>query len=510
MPAKSRWRGYSLSRDARTSNHAGAPARLPTASRDYITDVSVPTIRITAANARPVRPARDYVLYWMIATRRRRANFGLQRAVERARALGKPLLVFEPLRADYPWASDRFDDFVISGMADNARSFARTPVRYYPYVEPRPGAGKGLLPALARRACLVVTDEFPCFFLPRMVRAAAKAIDVRLEQVDSNGILPLRATDRAFSSAYAFRRHVHAALAEHWTALPERDPLSRVRLPRPPRLPRTLLTRWPPLSRAALAQRRGSGGASAGRRALRRFLAGGLDRYAAMQRHPDAGATSSLSPWLHFGHLAAHEVFLAVTAREGWTPADLVRRERGRRAGWGLGANAAGFVDQLVTWRELGFNAAAWLPRYDRYGSLPDWARKTLAAHASDPRPWRYRRAQLAAADTHDEIWNAAQRQLVTEGRLHNYLRMLWGKKILEWSRSPREALATMVELNNRYALDGRDPNSYSGIFWVLGRYDRPWGPERPIYGTIRYMSSDATRRKLEMDEYLRRFSAPD
>ena len=472
--------------------------------------MSVPSIRIAAANTHPVRPEREYVLYWMIAARRRRSNFGLQRAVEQARALEKPLLVFEPLRADYPWASDRFNDFVISGMADNARSFARAPVRYYPYVEPRPGSGKGLLRALARRACLVITDEFPCFFLPSMVRAAGKAIDVRLEQVDSNGILPLRATDRAFPTAYAFRRHVHATLAENATAFPEHDPLGRVRLPRPARLPRTVLSRWPPLSRSALAAHRGSGGASAGRRALRRFLAAGLDRYAAMQRHPDAAATSGLSPWLHFGHLGAHEVFLAVTEHEGWTPGDLVRRERGRRAGWGLGTNAAAFIDQLVTWRELGLNTATWLPQYDHYDSLPDWARATLAAHAGDPRPWRYTRTQLAAADTHDEIWNAAQRQLVSEGRLHNYLRMLWGKKILEWSRSPREALATMVELNNRYALDGRDPNSYAGIFWVLGRYDRPWGPERPIYGTIRYMSSDATRRKLQLHEYLRRFGAGD
>ena len=159
---RSSWRGYSLSYDERTSR-AGAITQLHVASYDRAARVSVPSIRIAAANTHPVRPEREYVLYWMIAARRRRSNFGLQRAVEQARALEKPLLVFEPLRADYPWASDRFNDFVISGMADNARSFARAPVRYYPYVEPRPGAGKGLLGALARRACLVVTDEFPCF-----------------------------------------------------------------------------------------------------------------------------------------------------------------------------------------------------------------------------------------------------------------------------------------------------------------------------------------------------------
>src|SRR5262249_595438 len=134
------------------------------------------------------------------------------------------------------------------------------------------------------------------------------------------------------------------------------------------------------------------------------------------------------------------------------------------------------------------------------YAALPAWARETLAKHARDPRPERYSRTQLERAETGDPVWNAAQRELVADGRIHNYLRMLWGKKILEWSASPRPAFATMVELNNKYAVDGRDPNSYSGIGWVLGLFDRAWGPERPIYGTIRYMSSAATKRKLDLD----------
>jgi deoxyribodipyrimidine photo-lyase len=144
---------------------------------------------------------------------------------------------------------------------------------------------------------------------------------------------------------------------------------------------------------------------------------------------------------------------------------------------------------------------------YDRYESLPDWAQTTLAEHAGDQRPFVYRPEQLEAADTHDPLWNAAQRQLVGEGRIHNYLRMLWGKKVLEWSASPREALATLIELNNKYALDGRNPNSYSGIFWVFGRYDRAWGPERPIFGKIRYMSSENTARKVRVKDYIRRYS---
>lgn len=154
-------------------------------------------------------------------------------------------------------------------------------------------------------------------------------------------------------------------------------------------------------------------------------------------------------------------------------------------------------MDQLVTWRELGFAACAYTDDYDRYEGLPAWARATLDAHADDPRPAVYEPEVLEAAATHDPVWNAAQRQLVDDGVVHGYLRMLWGKQLLAWSPSPRAALAEMIRLNDTYALDGRDPNSYSGIGWVLGRYDRPWGPERPVFGTVRYMTSANTARKL-------------
>jgi deoxyribodipyrimidine photo-lyase len=145
---------------------------------------------------------------------------------------------------------------------------------------------------------------------------------------------------------------------------------------------------------------------------------------------------------------------------------------------------------------------------YDQFESLPEWARKTLTEHANDPRPRKYFLGEFERAATHDSLWNAAQIQLVSEGKIHNYLRMLWGKKVLEWTKSPQEALQIMIELNNKYALDGRDPNSYSGIFWCLGRYDHPWGPIRPIYGTVRYMSSENTARKMNVKEYLFKYLA--
>ncbi|MFO0634824.1 MAG: hypothetical protein U0168_18430 [Nannocystaceae bacterium] len=161
-----------------------------------------------------------------------------------------------------------------------------------------------------------------------------------------------------------------------------------------------------------------------------------------------------------------------------------------------------------MTWRELGHNFAAHRDDIDRYESLPSWAQATLAHHAGDPRPWCYELEALTQARTHDPLWNAAQTELVESGVMHNYLRMLWGKLVLQWSATPREALASLVELNNRWALDGRDPNSYSGILWIFGRYDRPWGPERPVFGTVRCMTSDSARRKLDLTRYLARWGA--
>lgn len=469
----------------------------------------IPTERITAVNDAPVRSG-DHVLYWMIAARRTTWSFALDHALARAKELGRPLVVLEPLRADYRWASARLHAFAMQGMVDNGRAFAAAGIAYHPYVERAAGDARGLLAALAARACLVVTDEQPGFFLTRMVAAAAAKLDVRVEMVDGCGILPLRASDRAFPTAAGFRWHLQRTLAPHLMAMP------RARLGKHPtaKIPATVRTRWPaalpaladlPIDHAVrpVSYR---GGARAAAAALRSFLADKLPRYAEDRSQPDRDPSSGLSPYLHFGHVGAHEIAAAVLRAEGWDPSRLGPPSGSREGWWGVSTAAESFLDELITWRELGYHFCFHREDYDRYESLPDWARTSLDAHAADPRPVLYTRAQLERAETADEVWNAAQRQLVAEGRIHNYLRMLWGKKILEWSRSPRAALATLVELNNKYAVDGRDPNSYSGIFWTLGRFDRPWGPIRDIFGCIRYMSSASTARKLKLDGYLARW----
>ncbi len=477
----------------------------------------VPEIRIESCNRAPVRPDGDYVLYWMTAFRRLGWNFALERAAGWARELGRPLVILEALRCGYPWASDRFHRFVLDGMADHARRLAKSKILYYPYVEPSLGAGKGLVAALAERACVVVADDAPILFLLRAVCAAAGQVPVRLEKVDSNGLLPLRAVDKVFGTAVDLRRSLQRLLPEHLADLPAEDPLTQ--LPkRLAALPVEITRRWPAASaKASLAELPIDhtvqpvpgvrGGEVAGAAILERFLDERLESYGEGRNHPDDDAASGLSPYLHFGQVSTHQIFDALVARERWSPERLGGSARGAKEGWwGMSPAAEKFLDEAVTWRELGYNLASRRDDHDRYESLPDWARRTLEMHEKDRRPHLYDLAEFEGARTHDELWNAAQRQLVRDGRMHNYLRMLWGKKVLHWTANPREALEVLIHLNNKYALDGRDPSSYSGIFWCLGRYDRPWPPERPVFGTIRYMSSESARRKLRLTGYLERY----
>lgn len=487
---------------------------------------AVPVSRVHALNRAPERPRSEFVLYWMTAARRVEDSFALQRAVEHAARLGRPLVILEALRVGYRWASVRHHRFVLQGMLQNQAALAGSPATYLPYVEPAPGAGRGLLAALAARAAVVVTDDYPCFFLPRMAQAAAARLDVRVEAVDGSGLYPMRLAGKVFARAFDFRRHLQRNLGRHLLEAPDPAPLAQARLPELADLPAGLSARWPAPSEALLAGAPSAlaalpidqavgpaamdGGAGPALARWARFLSEGLARYADERSHPDAAdASSGLSPWLHFGHVSVHRLFRDVAAAEGWAPHRLGSGTSGAKEGWwGMSPAAEAFLDELVTWRELGFNMCSHAADYDRFEALPDWARRTMAEHADDPRPHRYDLATLEAARTHDPLWNAAQRELVAEGRMHNYMRMLWGKKVYEWSRSGAEALETLIHLNNKYAVDGRDPNSYAGICWVLGRYDRAWGPERPIFGKLRYMSSENTRRKLHLDRYLARHGA--
>jgi deoxyribodipyrimidine photo-lyase len=486
---------------------------------------SVPAIRVRSANSLPVLQSRDFVLYWMITFRRTTWNFALDRAVEWAEKLQKPLVILEALRCSYPWASDRMHSFMLDGMAEHACQLENTSVYYYPYVEPKPKAGKGLLAALASHACVVVTDDFPCSFLPHMVVSAARQVSVLMEVVDSNGLLPMRQAEKAYPTAYAFRRFLQNGLPRHLMEFPKVNAISNAKLPNARPLLGEITKRWPKASLRLLDSGERvlpgipldhgvppvetRGGTTAAQGLLRKFLRDRLPTYADTRNEPAKQATSELSPYLHFGHISVHQVFSELTTQEGWSPEHLAVRATGSRSGWwGTSQATEAFLDQIITWRELGFNFCQRRNDYDQFESLPAWALKTLRQHARDERSYVYSLEKFERAETHDALWNAAQTQLLREGRIHNYLRMLWGKKIIEWTRTPQKALEIMVDLNNKYALDGRDPNSYSGVFWCLGRYDRPWGPERPVFGMVRYMSSENTARKFNVRDYIRNYSS--
>lgn len=498
---------------------------------------STPEIRIThlvQQDERSAQSSASYVLYWMIAQRRPHYNFGLQYAAERASALGLPLLILEPLRTGYPWASDRIHRFIIDGMRDNAHAFSDSPgVLHYPYLEPKEDAGKGLLAALAEHAAHIVTDDYPCFFIPSMIEAAAQQLEsshIPFSMVDSNGLLPLRATERVYTTAYSFRRALHKLLPAHLEqAFPMADPTREIEIQSWDDSSRALIQevqkKWPPASSDLLEDRspdrladlpidhditlaEAEGGFEAAFERMRSFLNDRLSAYPEDRNKPAEDGASRFSPYLHFGHLSTHEVFSRLRRHEAWHLEDIADKPTGKREGWwNMSAGAESFLDELITWRELGYNMAHHQPdRYMSIEELPDFARETLAKHASDTREHLYSLEEFEQARTHDRIWNAAQNQLVETGEMHNYMRMLWGKKILEWTESPEQAAEVMIELNNKYAIDGRDPNSYSGIFWCLGRYDRGW-QERDVFGKVRYMSSESTAKKYDLKAYLARYT---
>lgn len=475
-----------------------------------------PPSRIHALNDRPARRG-AYVLYWMTAQRRLHHQPALEHAASLAKAQDLPLVIYEPLRVDYPWASDRMHAFVLDGMRENAVAAAPHAV-YVPDVEHTPHASKPVLQALADRAALVVTDMWPHFFIPRAQRAFAARTDTPVIAVDGCDLLPLASANRQHHTAASFRRHVHAHLPSALRAAPHPTPLATlerttVQLPRvvqdAARRTHALLAGETSLSALPIdhsvppAPLRG--GRTEGLGLLERFVARGLPRYATGRSFLDEDVTSKLSPYLHFGHVGVHDVLRAVL--RGQELAFELTKAGHRKGFWGLDVHREGFLDQLLVWRGLAHHRAFHADGPSGLHSLPAWAQDTLAAHESDPRAYMYTPSQFENAETHEPLWNAAQRELVETGAMHNQVRMLWGKCILAWSRSPADALSIMLHLNNKYALDGRDPNSDAGILWVLGWADRGW-PERAVFGKIRCMTPGSSGKKMKATGYIARFGA--
>ena len=479
-------------------------------------------LRLFYWNQKKMNENGSYVLYWMQINRRFEFNYALEYAVEKANELKKPLLIYEGLKCTYSWASDRFHKFILEGMLENKQIARKNGWNYYCFVEENPHEGSGLVNSLAKSSCLVVTDDFPVFVIREHNEKVGPEVPVTYISVDSNGIIPLGLSKKAPYSAYQFRRLMQKNFLSEFSKPPLRNPMRKLKVQVTLDLS-DFTNHWSDSAEKleevdtlieAIAIDHSvkpiplKGTREAGLKRLKAFLANEISRYAELRNHPDLKVTSGLSPYLHFGKISAYEVVQKVLRQQpkGWNVSK-IHYSHGSRQGFFSGHSFVdSFLEEFITWRETGYHFCHHVRNYDSYKTLPEWAKKTLEKHASDPRDHVYSLEEFETASTHDPLWNAAQRQLLLEGTIHNYLRMLWGKKILEWSKNPKMALSYLIHLNNKYAIDGRNPNSYTGIFWILGRFDRPWAPEREIFGSVRYMSSKNTQRKVKVKKYLETF----
>ncbi len=441
--------------------------------------------RIQPLNDQPVAARGRYVLYWMQAAQRATFNPALEHAIHHANELRLPVVVGFGLTADYPEANARHYAFLLDGLAAANAALTDRGIR----LVVRYGEPDAVALSLSEKAALVVCDRGYLRHQKRWRQRLAAAARVRVEQVEGDVVVPVGvASQKREFAARTLRPKLQRELARFLHPLPpallHRDSLRmRIASDFDPRHPRRTLSALA-VDHAIEPVVRLIGGEAEGRRHLGEFVAQRLAGYGTERSEPARYRVSLLSPYLHFGQLSPVEVALAV------------RRARGAAA-----EDRDAFVEELVVRRELSINYVHHEPRYDEYAGVPRWARESLAAHARDPRPHRYGRQQLIAAATHDPHFNAAMRELVHTGYLHNYLRMYWAKKILEWSPSPAAAFATTLQLNNAYLLDGRDPNSYAGVAWCFGLHDRPW-TERPIFGKVRYMNARGLERKFDMRAY--------
>ena len=434
---------------------------------------------------------REVVVYWMQAAQRAEANHALEFAVGQANALGKPLAVLFGLTDSYPEANERHYAFMLEGLKETQASLRE---RGIPMVVRR-GEPDAAVSELGRRACLVVTDDGYVRIERKWRQAAAAALPCALVQVDTNTVVPVpAASTKEEYAAATLRPKVHRLLDGFLKPCPrvplrkgsDRPPLESWDIDDTPKaLARLDLDR----SVAGVAGLRG--GASEAARKLRRFVREGLEAYAEARNDPTLDGQSGLSPYLHFGQISPLAVALAV--------------KKGPRYG------QAAFLEELIVRRELSLNFVLYNRAYDRFEGLPDWCRSTLLEHGKAAREFVYTRSEFERGATHDPYWNAAQKEMVLTGKMHGYMRMYWGKKILEWSASPRDAFRTALHLNNKYELDGRDANGFAGVAWCFGKHDRPWA-RRPVYGMVRTMTAGGLRRKFDADAYVRkieRLAAP-
>lgn len=446
--------------------------------------------RVIALNEKPENPRGQFVLYWLQMTHRTKTNFALNHAIETANRLGKPLLVYHGLNENYPHANARIHTFILEGVNELYSSFQKMNINYGFYLVH--GKVKPILSDLIKKSCAVVSDDYPTFMAPAFNQKMAQFSPVSYVVVDSHTTVPLRYFDKEEWAAYTIRPKIHRVLHEALQPIrtPRLDNQSSVSFPnyfleknfsvsekiRPLKINHDI-----PLAPI-------HGGEKNAWKTLDTFVEKKLSSYEKDRNNPSKDATSGLSPYLHFGMISPIDVALHVKKKQS--------------------IFSDGFLEELIVRRDLAYNFCHFNTKHTTFAGLNEWAQKTLNEHRRDTREYAYSLKQFEEAKTHDALWNAAQREMVQTGRMHGYMRMYWAKKILEWTRDPEEAFRIAVFLNDKYELDGRDPNGYAGIAWSLGgKHDRAWF-SRKIFGKIRYMSGTSLQKKVDVAPYLRKWSA--
>ena len=433
------------------------------------------------------------VVYWMQRAMRVVGNPALDVAIEAGNLLGLPVVIYFGVIPNYPHANLRHYHFLSQGLRDAAEDAAERGVAFVVRRAPEHKLDAFLEEV---RAALLIGDENPCREPERWRQTLAAKIRIPFWTVDADVVVPSRLFGRSFALLHHFRPRLHSELSNWLVPTPDVAPLHAWKPRKAPEsfpLTQGITHGFRGLDRTIKPVDNFTGGTHAALKQLREFVRGGLKDYEKNRSHPEVEGTSRLSPYLHFGNLGPLTVALAVE--------DAVRRGRASRAA------ADRFLEQLIGWRELSVLFVRHEPNYDNWDCAAPWARQSLLEHAGDPRR-RYSLRQLERAETGDDLWNAAQRQMIRTGWMHNTMRMYWAKKILEWAPNPPTAFDWAVLLNDRYQLDGRDPNGYAGIAWaILGRHDRPWF-NRPVFGLIRPMSGASLMRKFDAHAYMRRHPA--
>jgi deoxyribodipyrimidine photo-lyase len=445
--------------------------------------------RIQPLNTRSILDGR-YVLYWMQASQRVECNHALEYAVGAANEHNLPVVVGFGLTEQFPEANLRHYTFMLEGLEEvrkelNRRGFRFVPLRRSPEMA---------AVELAREASLVVADRGYLRIQRQWRRHVAKNAPCAVIQVESDAVVPVEtASPKEEYAAGTLRPKLQRILQGYLVPLKEKpvrkDSLS-LRLDADSEGDLASLLKKMKIDRTVSPVRAFRGGTAWANTLLEEFIAKKIRHYDKLRNDPGLDYSSHLSPYLHFGQISPLAVALRIAAEKS-IPATA------RQA----------FLEELIVRRELSMNFVFYNESYDGYECLPDWARKTLTEHAKDRREYIYDLEQWEHAGTHDPYWNAAQREMMISGKMHNYMRMYWGKKLLEWSRTPAEAFRTAITLNNRYELDGRDPNGFAGVAWCFGKHDRAWS-ERKVFGKIRYMNDAGLKRKFDMDAYLKKVSA--